>query len=159
MDEKMIPLVKGSAVSPGELGLPNIVPVGNRQAFNLKNAGGSSYWWNLGPEQKSDIYRLARDTIGYSNPINISASTATESMAQGYGVPIEKLRSVSDEIQRTQKPGSIVFAKVSAADAAFYSGGGEEFGQGIQVGRNVTPEIKMSIPEGVTYSSRRTSPE
>jgi hypothetical protein len=157
MEEKMIPLVKGSAVSPGELGLPDIVPVGNRQAFNLKNAGGSSYWWNLGPEQNKDIYKLARNSIGYSNPINISSSTATETMAKGYGISIEKLRSISDEIQRTKKPGSIVFAKVSSADASLYSGGGEEFGEGIQIGKNVTPEIKMSVPEGVTYSSRRST--
>jgi hypothetical protein len=157
MEEKMIPLVKGSAVSPGELGLPNIVPVGNRQAFNLKNAGGSSYWWNLGPEQSKSIHKLAQATITYSNPINISSSTATETMAKGYGISIEKLRSISDEIQRTKKPGSIVFAKVSASDASLYSGGGEEFGQGIQIGKNVTPEIKMSVPEGITYSPRRST--
>lgn len=155
----MIPLVKGSAVSPGELGLPNIVPVGNRQAGNLQNVAGSSYWWNLGSEQKMGIHEIARNSIGYSNPINIKGSTATEAMAQGYGVSIDKLRAVSDEIQRTQKPGSIVFAKVSAADAAFYSGGGEQLGQGVQIGKNVTPEMKMSIPKGVTFTSSRTTPD
>jgi len=120
-----IPAVKGSAVSPGELGLPNIVPVGNRQAQGISLKGGVSYWMDLTKQGQDDIYSLARHSIGYTNPINISSKTATAEMASGYGISLESLKNISDEIQRTQKPGSVLFSRISPENTTGYLGGGE----------------------------------
>lgn len=125
--EDFIPAVKGSAVSPGELGLPDIVPVGNRQAQGISLKGGVSYWMDLTKQGQDDIYALARHSIGYTNPVSISGKTATEEMAKGYGISLENLRNISDEIQRTQKPGSVLFSRISSENTAGYLGGGERW--------------------------------
>jgi hypothetical protein len=126
-----IPAVKGSAVSPGGLGLPNIVPVGNRQAQrDMANAyeGGYSYWMDLTKQGQTSIYDLARFSIGYTNPTAISPASATEEMAKGYGITLQELKTVSGEIQRTRRPGSIVFSRISPDRTTSYTGGGERRG-------------------------------
>ena len=129
--EDFIPAVKGSAVPVGELGFPNIVPVGNRLASGMVHSvqeGGYSYWMDLTKQASNDnIYGLARFTMGYTNPNGISGKTATAAMAEGYGMPLEKLRNVSDEFARTKKSGSIVFSRITPDMTSGYEGGGERW--------------------------------
>lgn len=129
--EDFIPAVKGSAVPVGELGFPNIVPIGNRQAqraIDSVQEGGYSYWMNLAKQTSNDdIYGLARFTIAYTDPTGISGRTATAGMAEGYGMPLEQLRNISDEFARTKKPGSIVFSRITPDKTSGYTGGGERW--------------------------------
>jgi hypothetical protein len=128
LNNDFIPALKGSAVAPGELGIPNIVPVGNRQAQGYDVfKGGASYWMDLSKTGQEDIYSLARQSIGYTSPFNISGKTATEEMARGYGISLENLKNISDEIQKTQKPGSIVFSRIEPEQTSGYLGGGERW--------------------------------
>ena len=129
--EDFIPAVKGSAVPVGELGFPNIVPVGNRLASQMVHSvqeGGYSYWMDLTKQAPGDdIYGLARFSMGYTNPTVISGKTATAGMADAYDMPLEKLRNVSDEFARTKKPGSIVFSRITPDMTSSYEGGGERW--------------------------------
>lgn len=143
--EDFIPAVKGSAVPVGELGFPNIVPIGNRQAqqaFASVQEGGYSYWMDLTKQAPDDdIYGLARFTMGYTNPTGISGKTATAGMAEGYGMPLQQLRDISDEFARTKKPGSIVFSRITPDSTSSYTGGGERW-KGISRWQKCCPRHK-----------------
>jgi hypothetical protein len=153
MAENFRPIVKGTVMPPGKFGLPNIVPVGGRQAGgNLQNVGGSSYWWNLGSEQELGIHDIARRSIGYTNAASITPHAVNETMAEGYGVSIQELRDITNRVKATQEPGAIVFAKIPTSEGKLYTGGGESMGEAIQVGRSVVPETTMSIPEGIRFT-------
>lgn len=155
MAENFIPAVKGSAVSPGELGLPNIVPVGGRQAQGMLFEGGASYWMDLTKQGQTDIHSLARFSIGYSSPVNISGATANENMAKGYGVSLQELKNISDEIQRTQKPGSILFSRISPENTTSYLGGGERWNW-ISSGKKCYSRYKNVTPGRHTLHTRRS---
>lgn len=151
-----VPVVKGSVVPPGEKGFPNVVPVGNRQAFNQAFDEGASFWWNLGGDNPKDIHSIAFGSIKYTSPGGLQEALATPQMAEGYGITLPQLREAVGNVRyrrdQSKVGGKIVFARAPKINSAYYEGGGESLAEGVQVGSSVVPTRTMDIPENLEYS-------
>lgn len=149
-----VPVVKGSPIPPGESGFPNIVPTGNRAIDNSVFEDGSSFWWNLGKDNPRDIHDIAAGSIRYSSPGSLSPVSATQSMAESYGMSLPELRQTTTNMLKGEDPGKIpgkiVFARAPKSNSALYKGG-EILGEGVQVGESVVPTATMDIPNNLGY--------
>lgn len=150
-----VPVVKGSPIPPGESGFPNVVPTGNRQAFNQAFEDGASFWWNLGGDNPKDIHQIAEGAIRYASPGGLQPQLATQSMAESYGMSLPELKQATNSILKREDPGKIpgkiVFARAPKANSAYYEGGGENLREAVQVAESVTPTATMDIPKNLGY--------
>lgn len=154
-EHNFVPVVKGSVVPPGELGFTDIVPTGNRQAFNQAFETPSSYWWNLGGDNPKDIHSIAFGSIKYTSPGGLQQAGATAEQAQQYGMTVPEMRGAIENIMhrkdQNKVAGKIVFSRAPKINSSYYSGGGEDWMEAVQVADPVVPMIKMDIPSNLKY--------